>query len=221
MRSKFQNDGAGDPTAFFENIEIYLRPNTYDQLLILDCTFARKAFSHNAIGRRKFELLISCAHDQRYKLDNFTKQLSKCMQELLKKSPDSFSTSELYRKLYHREGTDEVAGAPYRPKPQHFDESARDYGKIWLRPQRLQPKAQTLRSRMFLNVTFALNTEPDRVVTNDIARALRYLPHIDLTRFEKLFDPISRLRGVVASVTWIQRLARKMREMYGETKLRR
>ena len=197
-----------------------LRPNTCDQLLILDCANAGKAFSHEAVGRRKFELLASCAHDQFCRSNNFTQQLSECMQRLLKSSSDGFSTSELYRELYHGKSADKVPGAPYESKPMHFDESARDYGKIWLRPQRLQPKAQTLRDRMFMNVTFALNTNPDSGVTNEIARALRYLPHISQTRFEGLFDPRATLTRVVISVIWIQRLCKKMREMYGARKLR-
>ena len=219
MRSKFENDGTSDPTAFFENIEMCLRPNTCDQLLILDCAFAGKAFSHQAIGRRKFELLASCAHDQFCQGNTFTKQLLECLQGLLKSSPDGFSTSELYRELYHRGSADNVAGAPHGSRPLLFDESARDYGRIWLRPQRLQPEAQTLRNRMFMNVTFALNADPDRAVTNDIARALRYLPHIDQTRFERLFDPKSRLTDVVTSVILIQRLSRRLREMAGARKL--
>ncbi len=220
MRSKFQNDGTGDPTAFFENLEMCLRPNTCDQLLILDCAFAGKAFSREAVGRRKFELFAACAHDQFCRSDTFTKQLSECMQRLLKSSPDGFSTSELYRELYHGKSADKVLGAPYESRPLHFDESARDYGKIWLRPQRLQPKVQTLRNRIFMNVTFALNANPDSGVTNEIARALRYLPHINQIRFEKLIDPRATLIRVFKSVIWIQRLSKKMREIYGARKLR-
>ena len=197
-----------------------LRPNTCDQLLILDCSFAGRAFSHEAIGRRKFELLASCAHDQLCPKHGFTRQLSECMQRLLKSNSDGFSTSELYRELYHTKSANKVAKAPYGSRPVHFDESARDYGKIWLRPQRLQPKAQTLRNRMFMNVTFALDRHPDRVVTSEIARALRYLPHINQTRFEKLFDPTGTLTRVVNSVIWMQRLAKKTREMYGARKSR-
>ena len=221
MRSKFSNDGTGDPTVFFENIEMCLRPNACDQLVILDCSYAGKAFSHEAIGRRKFELLASCAHDERAQIHaSFTKQLSECMQRLLKSNPDGFSTSELYRELYHTYAG-KVAGALYGTRPLHFDESARDYGKIWLRPQRLQQKAQTLRDRVFMNVSFALNEYPDRrAATNEIARALRYLPHIQQTRFEKLFDPISTLTRVVKSVIWIQRLSKRMKEMYGARKSR-
>ena len=197
-----------------------LRPNTCDQLLILDCTYAGKAFSHEAIGKRKFELLASCAHDQLCPARGFATQLSECMQRLLKSSPDGFSTSELYRELYHYKSANKVARARFGSGPLHFDESARDYGKIWLRPQRLQPKAQTLRNRVFMNVTFALDGYPDSGVTNEIARALRYVPHINQTKFEKLFDPRATLTRVVKSVIWIQRLSRKMREKYGATKLR-
>ena len=221
MPSKYVNDGSSDPPAVFE---MRLPPNTCDQLLILDCAYAGKSFSHEAMGRRKLELLAACSHDQscqRCQRHGFTKQLSECMQRLLKRSPNGFSTSEMYRALYHRKNADDVAGAPYGSRPLHFDESARDYGKIWLRPQRLQPKAQTpSRNRMFMNVTFALDEYPSSAVTKEIARALRYLPHIYQTRFEKLFDPSATLTRVVKSVIWIQRLFRKRREMYTARKSR-
>ena len=192
-----------------------LQPSTCDQLFILDCNYAGKAFSHEAMGRRKFELLASCAHDQPCSLTNsFTKQLSECMQRLLKSSPHGYSTSELYRELYHRQSTDKIAGGPFGSRPLHFDESAHDYGKIWLRPQTLQPKARTLGNRMFMNVTFALDVYPDRGVMNEIARAFRYLPHINQTRLEKFYDPRAELIRVVKSVIWIQRLSKRRRQMY-------
>ena len=181
-----------------------LRPSTCDQLLILDCSFAGKAFSHEVMGRRKFELLASCAHDQLFKARGFTKELSESMHHLLKSSPDGFSTSELYRELYHR--------TPYGSRPLHFDQSARGYGKIWLHPQRLQPKAQTLRNRVFMNVTFALDEYPDGGATNEIARALRTLPHVSQIRFEKIYDPRATLTRVVRLVVWMQRWCRKTRK---------
>ena len=145
MRSIFRDDGTSDPTGFFENLEMCLRPNTCDQLLILDCGYAGKAFSHEAMGKRKFEILASCAHDDICPPHGFTTQLSECMQRLLKSSPDGFSISELYRELWHYRSANKCGS-----RPLHFDESARDYGEIWLRPQRLQPKAATLRNRIFM-----------------------------------------------------------------------
>ena len=220
MRSRFEGDGISDPTAFFENIEMCLRPNRCDQLLILDCPYAGKAFSHEAIGRRKFELLASCPEDEVCQFRGLTKQLSECMQRLLESSSDGFSTSELYRELYHTKSASGLAGAPYGSRPLHFDQSARDYGKIWLRPLRLQLKAQTLRDRIFMNVTFALDGYPDDASTNEIARALRYLPNINQTRFERFFHPRATLTRIVKTVIWIQRLLRKMKALYGARKLR-
>ena len=197
-----------------------LRPNTCDQLIILDCAYARKAFPREAIGRRKFELLTSGAYDQ-YCRPGFTKQLSECMQRLLKSSSDGFSTLELYHELYHSRKADKIAGAPYMSIPLYFIESPhRDNDIIWLRPQRLQPKPRTLRNRVFMNVTFALDGYPDSGVTNEIARALRCLPHIKETRFEKLYDPRATFERVVTSVIGIQRLSGKMREMYAARKSR-
>ena len=220
MRSEFENDGISDSTAFFKNKEMLLRSKTCDQLLILDSAYPRKAFSHEATGRRKSEFLASGADDQFCQFRSFTKQLSECMQRLLRSSSDGFSTSELYRELYHTKSANKLAGAPYGSRPLHFDESTRDYGKIWLRPLRLQPKAQTSRDRIFMNVTFALDAYPDSGVTKEIARALRHLPHINQTRFEKLFDPRATLTRVFKTVIWIQRLSRRMKALYGARKLR-
>ncbi len=222
MRSKFQNDRISDPIVFFEKIKMCLRMSSCDQLFILDCNYAGKALWHEAMGRRKFKLLASCSHDQPCSLtNNFTKQLSECMQRLLKSSPHGYPTSELYRELYHRQSTDKIAWGPFGSfgsRPLHSDESAHEYGKIWLRPQKLQPNARTLGNRMFMNVTFALDVYPDRGVMNEIARAFRYLPHINQTRLEKCYDPRAELIRVVKSVIWIQRLSKRRRQMYESRK---
>lgn len=183
-----------------------------DQLLILDCAYARKAFSHKAIGRRNFEVLASRANDQRRQSYSFTTQLSDSMHRLLKCSPNGFSTYELYRELDHRKSADKLAGSPYGWRPLHFVLSAPDYGSIWLRPHKLEPKAQTLRNRVFMNVTFALDGYPDGGATNEIARALGNIPHVNQIRFEKIYDPRATLARVVKLVIWMQRWCRKTRK---------
>ena len=222
MRSEFTNDVAGDPTAFFESLKMGSRVYTCDQLLILDCAYAGKAFPHQALGRRKFEILASTAPYQRHQSYEFTKQLSECMQRLLKSNAEGFSTSELNSELAHRKSVDKVAGALYESGPLHFVETAHDFGRIWLRPQRLQTKTQTLKSRVFMNVTFALDEYPDDEATNEIARALRHLPHVNQFRLEKIYDPKATLTSVVKLVMWMKRWCKKGRtRSYAARQLRK
>ena len=103
---KFDNrDGNGDPTAFFPDVLTCLRLPACDQLVILDCCFAAKAFAREHIGKRKFELLTSAAHDARspapHYPTSFTKTLTDALRSLLKKNPKGFCTSDLYREAYH------------------------------------------------------------------------------------------------------------------------
>lgn len=154
---------------------------------------------HKAKGGGKYGILPLLIYDPNIDDYKSAVRLSECMQRLLKRSPNGFSTFELYHELYKA------------PLGSQFDEHARHYDKIWLRPQRSQPETQTLRDRVFMNVTFTLEGYPDDGATNEIARALRDLPFVNYTRFEKIYDPRATLIRLVKLVVWMQRWCRKGR----------
>ena len=218
MRSRFTNDVATNPVAFFDDLKMGSRLRTCNILLILDCSYPARILSHEAIGRYKLETLPLriYSYDQGCHSSGRAEPLSECMQRLLKRSPDGFSTSDLFRELYPWQSAYKVARGP-----RHLDSDDSDlyYGKIWLRPQRSQPRAQTSRHRVFMNVTFELDGYPDDGVTVEIARALRHLPHVDQIRLEKIYETratLVTLIRVVNLVVWMQRWCRKTRERLHE-----
>lgn len=197
----------GDPTAFFADIQLGLRLASCDQLLILDCAYSAQAFAAEETGRRRFELLTSTSHNGTCLLPgkegSFTGILINSIKRLLKDYPDGFCTSRLYREIYH-------ATKPPQSRPMLFDESCHDYGKIWLRPQKSQMERKPAEERFSLNLTFTIDTRPDLATMNDLAMSLRFLPHVDRIRFEKLYSPRDRLVNFVQFVIYAQRFLRAM-----------
>ena len=132
-------------------------------------------------------------------------------------NPKGFSTSQLYRDLFHSIPQD------IKTKPMLFDQSRQSYGKIWLRPQELVPKndPDTKREGRFLNLTLQLNEEPNDVVMNDLALALQYLPHVNEIRFVDLYAPRHQLESFIRSVSLAQKLRPLIRKLHARVKLRK
>lgn len=190
---KFSNDGLGDPTAFFSDIRTCLRLPRCDQLMILDCCYAAKAFAREHVGKRKFELLTSSAHDLQspapYLEHSFTRALYEAMKRLIKENPKGFTTSHLYREVYHTMPATTPKQKP-NPKPLLFDQARHSLGRIWLRPQVLSDQApKATDEERYLKLTFRLIGSPDLAVINELALHLQYLPHVDQVRFEDLYTP--------------------------------
>lgn len=61
-----------------------------------------------------------------------------------------------------------------------------------------------------LNLTFTIDTRPDLATMNDLAMSLRFLPHVDRIKFEKLYNLGDRLVNVVQSVIYAIRVLRAM-----------
>ncbi|SLM41422.1 hypothetical protein LPUS_12415 [Lasallia pustulata] len=214
--SKFANDGHGDPTAFFNDIRTCLRLPACDQLVILDCCYAARAFARDHIGKRKFELLTSAAHDlicPAPKLPHsFTRTLNDTMIRLLNDNPNGFSTAHLYREVYHSAQT---------VKPLLFDQARHSFGKIWLRPQIGSALPESEKEGRFLKLTLKLNAQPDGAVMNELALQLQYLPHVDQVRFEDLYAPREQITDFMRFVVQAQKLRPLMRKFYAKRQLRR
>ena len=213
---RFKNNGDGDPRAFFNDIRTCLRLPTCDQLMIIDCCFAARAFSREHIGKKKFELLASAAHDRESPAPSlahsFTRTLTDLLKKLLEKSPSGFCTSQLYRELYH-----DVPDI----KPLLFDQADHNYGKIWLRPQTPSAKPYTEEEGKFLKLTLRLNKEPDAAIMNELALQLQFLPHVEEVRFEGLYAPRQQIENFMKNVMQAQKLRPLIRRLHARRQLRK
>lgn len=81
---KIKNNGDGDPRAFFNDIRTCLRLPACDQLMIIDCCFAARAFSREHVGKKKFELLTSAAHDRESPAPSLAHSFTRTLTDLLK-----------------------------------------------------------------------------------------------------------------------------------------
>ena len=184
--------------------------------MIIDCCFAARAFSREHIGKRKFELLTSAAHDRESPAPSlahsFTRILTERLERLLEQNPSGFCTSQLYRELYHE--VPEV-------KPLLFDQAHHNYGKIWLRPQTPIAKPHTNEEGKFLKLTLRLNTEPEAATMNELALQLQYLPHVKEVRFEGLYAPRQQIENFMQHVMRAQKLRPLIRRIHARRQLRK
>lgn len=219
---RFDNrDGNGDPKAFFPDVLTCLRLPACDQLLILDCCFAAKAFARESIGKRKFELLTSAAHNARspapHSAHSFTKTLTDALRSLLNENPKGFCTSDLYRVVYHT-----IPPHPATTKPLLFDQSRHNLGKIWLMPQVLSDRPPKTNEEeedgRFLKLTFRLNKSPDLAVMNELALNLQYLPYVDQIKFEDLYAPREQISNFMQSVVQAQKIKPLIRKLQAKRK---
>ncbi|CAF9917798.1 MAG: hypothetical protein ALECFALPRED_000370 [Alectoria fallacina] len=222
LAAKINNrKGNGDPTAFFPDVLTCLRLPACDQLLILDCCFAAKAFAREHIGKRKFELLTSAAHDARCPAPkseiSFTRTLTTALRSLLKENPKGFSTTDLYREVYHT-----VPLHSATTKPLLFDQSRHNFGKIWLMPQVLSDRPpKTEEEGRFLKLTFRLNEDPNLAVMNELALKLQYLPHVDQIKFDDLYAPREQITNFMAAVVQAQKLKPLIRKMLAKRRFQK
>lgn len=214
-------DGNGDFNAFFPDVLTCLRLPACDQLLILDCCFAAKAFAREHVGKRKFELLTSAAHDAwspapKSEL-SFTRTLTTALRSLLKEKPKGFCTTDLYREVYH-------TIPPHRDstKPLLFDQSRHNFGKIWLMPQVLSDRPpKTEEEGRFLKLTFCLNESPGLAVMNELALSLQFLPYVDQIRFDDLYAPREQISNFMKAVVQAQKIRPLIRKLQARRKFQK
>ncbi|KAI4099618.1 MAG: hypothetical protein L6R37_005890 [Teloschistes peruensis] len=203
LSAKVEADPSGDPTLFFNDILGCCRLPTCDQLLILDCCHAAKAYGTETIGKRKFEMIVSSGHKHMVPAPlqpgSFTRAFNAVLEKLLNENEDGFVTSQLYREIYH--------SITHQVKPWHFDQARKNLGRIVLKPQ--PPKAPKVtpvgKGPAFLNLTLELDKEPDSIAMNQLALNLQYLPHVQKIRFEKLYAPRKQIEDFML---YVQRAAK-------------
>ena len=214
------------PVSILEDIQGILHLPTCDILVILDCSFSAKSFAREPIGRRCVELLASAADDARspapFLPQSFTSTLYEALKRLLKEHPSGFSTSRLYREVYH---TMPVTQAPQLPntKPLHFDQSGSGLGKILLCPQVLQSHNAEYGNEgsTYLKLSFRLNQEPNLLVMNELAIHLQYLPCVQQIRFEDLYAPKEQITNFMRVVMQALRLRTLLRKIRAKRQLRK
>jgi hypothetical protein len=219
-----EGDGEhGDPRAFFPDVMRLLHVAHSDILLIIDCCYASKAFLSERHGRRKFELLASSMSmsPSPGKPGSFTAALIKVLAHLLDepKHRNGFSTSLLYSRLFHHP---DLA----RYKPLLFDQSQFDYGKIWLRPQKspadtqglVQSSDVTLDLKIHLNLT---KRDPIGLAMNELAKALKYLPHVHYIDYEELHagdEEVAMFQQALSRASNVKKAIRLLRNRVKERK---
>ena len=223
---KYSNvDGLGDPTAFFNDVRSCLRLPRCDQLMILDCCYAAKAFARDHVGKGKFELLVSSAHDLEspapQREDSFTRALHKAMESLIEQHPKGFCTSHLYREVYHSMPTTKPSGKR-SPKPLLFDQARHSLGRIWLRPQVLDDTPpKYIEGRTSLKLTFRLTESPDLAVMNELALQLQFIPHVDQIKFEDLWAPKEQITEFMRMVFLASKLKPLVRKLHARRQVRK
>lgn len=193
--------------------------------MILDCCYAAKAFAREHIGKRKFELITSAPHDREspapHLPHSFTKTLYDSLKRLIKENPKGFSTSHLYREVYHTLPITEPP-KPENPKPLLFDQARHSFGKIWLRPQvETDGSAKAKEEGRYLKLTFRLNANPDLAVMNELALHLQFLPYVDQIRFEDLYAPKEQITDFMMLVLQAGKLRPLIRKIHAKRQLRR
>lgn len=157
------------------------------------------------MGKRKFELFTSAAHDAESPAPkfegSFTRALNQALQKLLEQNDSGFLTSDLFNELYHTVPKDS-------PRPHWFDQSRHDYGKIRLRPHNFAAVATSERQNLFLNLTLRINVEPEDAIIHELARHLSYLPHVNEVRFEKMYEPMEDFLAFVKKTQIVNTLLR-------------
>lgn len=188
--------------------------------MILDCCYSAKAFTQEHIGKRKFELLTSAAHNLKSPAPkyphSFTGALHATMTRLIQENPKGFCTSHLYRELYH------ALPDNTNPKPLLFDQARHSFGRIWLRPQ-VQPDnvPKSEDGGRYLKLTFRLNETPNLAVMNELALHLQYLPHVDQVRFDDLYAPKAQIADFMKMVIQASKLKPLMRKIHARRQLRK
>lgn len=150
---------------------------------------------------------------------SFTKCLNDVLKTLLLSDPEGFSTSRLYRELFHSFQPEEESP----PRPHLFDQARHDLGRIWLRPQK-ETYAPTNPSReeksVHLKLSLQLNEQPGNVLMNELAIALQYLPHVDKVEFKDLYAPRRQLENFTQSIMQAQKLRPLIRKIVARKRLK-
>jgi hypothetical protein len=191
-----------------------LKRSEADLFLIIDCCYAGGALIQEPFAGRKCQFLCSISENKWARAPgyegSFTRVLITALLELINERDDGFSTSDLYRKIYFKQH--EVY------KPLLFDQSLRDFGKIWLRPlhraRESAPQKQSgalpgpaVDSKYSIDIRLQLASSLNMVEFNHVAKALQYIPHVSRIDFLKMRSPQDDLREFMRAV-WLAKHVR-------------
>ncbi|KAI9868156.1 MAG: hypothetical protein M1813_006901 [Trichoglossum hirsutum] len=198
----------GDSTIFYQDILDTLKHLDGDLLVILDTCYAGKATYHHKL-RGRIELLAATAHDRMaagpLRKGSFTPALVEKLGLLLKEDPHGFLVSDLFAALDYDDDL--------KIKPRWYPQSDRDYGRIFLCPQRERRDGST---EATLHLCLSIAEPPDARVLNDIANGLRLVPHVHKITVGDLNAPdetIKELRLMINVAHMVRNWARRARKI--------
>ena len=145
---------------------------------------------------------------------SFTKCFNEVLLRVLDKNPNGFSTSHLYRELYHAIPRD------IKHRPLLFDQARHSHQKIWLRPQKetyVPLKSSDSEAAAQLKLTLQLRTPLDgnmNALMHELAVQLQYLPHVEKIRFEDLYAPRQKIEDFMSMIVRSQKLRPLIRKLY-------
>ncbi|KAF2685665.1 hypothetical protein K458DRAFT_300405, partial [Lentithecium fluviatile CBS 122367] len=215
VKSVFDNPVRKDarpqqPHIGFMEICEQIKISETDMLLIVDSCFAAGAFTDLPFGGRKCELFCSIAEKDWARAPgqegSFTKILTNSLVEMVRESPLGFSTPDLYRRIYRQQHA--------AHKPYHFNQSRRDYGKIWLRPCQQQDDSSTklesnddsVDSKYSIDVRFHLTKSLDMVELNKVVKALQWIPFVQRVKMQSMHSPVDELNEFIRALHMANRL---------------
>ena len=183
---KYKRDENGHPKVYYDNLLSNLGSPHCDQILIMDCCFASRAYSPSFNGgKRKFELLASAGKKERCDIPkmpgSFTRRLNEWLVKLLNSNPEGFSLYKLYSELYHADPDAE---------PRHFNLAQYEYGNIQLRPQNLpEPTTESKQATCYVSLRLRLRQMSKPAHMQELASSLSFLPHVENIILENIDDP--------------------------------
>lgn len=192
------------PHISFKAICEEIRTSETDILLIVDSCFAAGAFTDQPFSGRKCELFCSIAEKDWARAPgqqgSFTKILTNTLEKMIGETPEGFSTSDLYRRVYQQQHQ--------AHKPFHFTQSRFDFGRIWLRPCRQKDKAtEVLNDSMYtIDVRFQFTKSLDMPELNKVVKALQYIPYVQMVTMQSMHSPNDDLRKFIRTVYLANRL---------------
>lgn len=178
-----------------------------------------KAFTGEKVKNRKFDLLASVRHDDLSSTVNLplwlTRSLNHVLERLLEENPEGFSTSDVYRELYHAVPFAE----PYQALL--FDQAQHALGGIWLRPQVQHAPLESQENHAYLRVVLKLDGDPELPMMNEILPYLQRFPHVEQVEIEDLSSPTKQLTDFMRMVVQAQKIRPLIRRIVARRQWRR
>lgn len=173
-----------------------------DMLLIVDSCFAAGAFSDQPFGGRKCEVFCSIAEKDWARAPgmdgSFTKILTNTLEYMIQETPEGFSTSDLYRRVYQQQHRTR--------KPFHFTNSKFDFGRIWLRPCSKKTFEVPNDSEWSIDVRFHLTKSIDMTELNKVVKALQWIPFVQMVKMQSMRSPSDKLNEFIRTAFLANRL---------------